>query len=119
VFLSRYWLKKIEKDDNGNRVQPRRRRVEMHNVKTRHFHNVLAKAGLWRIRFHDLRRTHATLLLMHEESPAYVKDKLGDSVIKMTEASMVIGFRANHKAFNRVLGFNSAVSQAPRAVAAN
>jgi integrase len=49
----------------------------MHNVKNRHFHPVLSAAGLRRIRFHDLRHTYATLLLMQGESPAYVRDQLG------------------------------------------
>jgi integrase len=56
----------------------------MHNVTNRVFHECLAKAGLRRIWFHDLRHTHATLLLMQGESPVYVKDQLGHSSIKMT-----------------------------------
>jgi integrase len=36
------------------------------------------------LRFHDLRHTYATLLLMHGESPAYVSKQLGHSSIKIT-----------------------------------
>ncbi|MEE8586082.1 MAG: hypothetical protein V3T83_14660 [Acidobacteriota bacterium] len=34
----------------------------MHSLRKRHFYRCLGKAGLRRIRFHDLRRTFATLL---------------------------------------------------------
>jgi integrase len=77
VFLSAGKREKEGKHSEG-------RRVEMHNVKHRHFHKCLAKAGLRRIRFHDLRHTYATLLLMQGESLVYVKDQLGHSSIKMT-----------------------------------
>ena len=60
----------------------------MHNVKTRHFVKCLVKAGLHQIRFHDLRHTYATLLLMQGESPAYVKEQLGHSSIKMTSVAI-------------------------------
>jgi hypothetical protein len=58
--------------------------LEMHNVKNRFFHKCLEKAGLRRIRFHDLRHTFASLLIQNGESLAYVKDQLGHSSIKMT-----------------------------------
>ena len=45
---------------------------------------LLAKAGLRRIRFHDLRHTFASLLIQAGESLAYVKDQLGHSSIKIT-----------------------------------
>ena len=57
---------------------------DMQNVKNRHFHKCLEKAGLRRIRFHDLRHTFASLLLTNGESLTYVKDQLGHSSIKMT-----------------------------------
>ncbi len=58
--------------------------IDMHNLKNRHFYKCLEKAGLRRIRFHDLRHTFATLLLQNGESLAYVKDQLGHSSIRMT-----------------------------------
>ena len=95
-------------------------RIDMHNVKTRHFHNCLAKAGLRRIPFHDLRHTYATLLLMQGESPAYVKDQLGHSSIKMTVdiyGHWIPG--ANRQAVNRLPGLNNVIAQAAHAIAAD
>jgi integrase len=58
--------------------------LEYYNLKHRHFEKCLEKAGLRRIRFHDLRHTFASLLIQNGESLAYVKDQLGHSSIKMT-----------------------------------
>ncbi len=41
-------------------------------------------AELRRIRFHDLRHTFASLHLQNGESPAYVRDQMGHSSIKVT-----------------------------------
>ncbi len=63
----------------------------------------LEKAGLRRIRFHDLRHTFATLLLQNGESLAYVKDQLGHSSIRMTVdvyGHLVPG--ANRQAVNKL-----------------
>jgi Phage integrase family len=48
------------------------------------FHKIFAKAGLRRIRFHDLRHTFASRLLQNGESPAYVKEQMGHHSIKVT-----------------------------------
>ncbi len=98
------WLKKgrneipdwIFSNRNGNPV-------DMKNVKTSHFHRGLEKAGIRRIRSHDLRHTFATLLLQNGESLAYVKDQLGHSTIRMTVdvyGHLVPG--ANRQAVNRL-----------------
>lgn len=42
------------------------------------------KAGVPRIRIHDLRHTHATLMLQAGEHPKIVQDRLGHSSIQMT-----------------------------------
>ena len=57
---------------------------DVQNLKNRHFYRCLEKAGLRRIRFHDLRHTFASLLLTNGESLTYVKDQLGHSSISMT-----------------------------------
>ena len=90
---------------NGNRI-------DMHNVKERHFHRCLAAAGLRRIRFHDLRHTYATLLLMQGESPVYVKEQLGHSSITLTVDTYghwIPG--ANRQAVNRLPGLHTAQSE--------
>lgn len=48
------------------------------------FHKSLHRAGLPRIRFHDLRHSCATLLLIQGVSPRVVMDVLGHSEIAMT-----------------------------------
>ncbi len=76
---------------------------DMQNIKNRHFHKCLEKAGLRRIRFHDLRHTFASLLIQNNESLTYVKEQLGHSSIKMTVdvyGHLVPG--ANRQAVNRL-----------------
>ena len=51
---------------------------------TRHFHAALEKAGLERMRFHDLRHTAATLLLKENVHPKVVQEMLGHSSISLT-----------------------------------
>jgi integrase len=57
---------------------------DMHNLKHRHFFKALDRAGIRRIRFHDLRHTFASLLIANGESLAYVRDQLGHSSIALT-----------------------------------
>jgi integrase len=76
---------------------------DMKNLKDRHFHKCLKKAGLRRIRFHDLRHTFASLLIQNGEPLAYIKDQLGHSSIKMTVdvyGHLVPG--SNRQAVNRL-----------------
>ncbi|GAF14889.1 integrase [Bacillus sp. JCM 19046] len=49
-----------------------------------HFDQVAKKAGLNKIRIHDLRHSHATLLLRMGVNPKIVSERLGHSSIKMT-----------------------------------
>lgn len=48
------------------------------------FHGALAEAGIRRVRFHDLRHSCATLLLVQGVSPRVVMDVLGHSEIALT-----------------------------------
>ena len=57
--------------------------LEPRNV-TRDFQRILAKAGLPRIRLHDLRHGCATLLLAQGVQPRVVMDILGHSTISVT-----------------------------------
>ena len=61
----------------GNHLDP-------DHLRKRCFYKCLEKAGLRRIRFHDLRHTFASLLLAQGESLAYVRDQLGHSSIQTT-----------------------------------
>ena len=54
------------------------------NLRERSFFPLLARAGLPRIRFHDLRHSCATLLLSEGVHPKIVSDLLGHSQIGIT-----------------------------------
>ena len=60
------------------------RQLEHNNFRRRVFEPLLTKAGLRRIRFHDLRHTFASLLLQQGESPQYVKEQMGHHSIQVT-----------------------------------
>lgn len=49
-----------------------------------HFDLLVARSGLPRIRFHDLRHTHATLMLTNGVSAKAVSERLGHSTIALT-----------------------------------
>jgi integrase len=51
---------------------------------TRKLERILARAGLPRIRFHDLRHTCATLLLVKGVHPKFVQELLGHATISIT-----------------------------------
>lgn len=51
---------------------------------TKRFQRLLEKAGLPQARFHDLRHTHASLLLAKGVHPKVVQERLGHSSITMT-----------------------------------
>jgi integrase len=54
------------------------------NITYRYFRPLLTKAELPRIRLYDLRHTCATLLLIAEENPKVVSERLGHSTIVLT-----------------------------------
>lgn len=49
-----------------------------------YFRRLIKRAGLPQIRFHDIRHTHATLLLQQGVHPKIVQERLGHSSITMT-----------------------------------
>ncbi len=105
VFLSCGRRRKGQQRDEGQQL-------EMRNLKDRSFYTSLSKAGLRRIRFHDLRHTFASLLIQNGESLAYVKDQLGHSSIKMTVdvyGHLVPG--ANRAAVNRLPAVGNSAGQ--------
>ncbi len=58
--------------------------LQSRNVTRRSFEPLLAKAGLPRIRFHDLRHTFATTMLTQGVHPKVVQEMLGHSKIVVT-----------------------------------
>ena len=48
------------------------------------FNKVIRRAGLLHIRLHDLRHTHASLLLQADVHPKVVQERLGHSSIRVT-----------------------------------
>jgi integrase len=54
------------------------------NLLRRSFHPLLEKAGLPRLRFHDLRHSTASLLLAQNVHPKIVQELLGHSKISVT-----------------------------------
>jgi integrase len=54
------------------------------NLTYRYFRPILAAAELPQIRLYDLRHSHATLLLIADEHPKTVSERLGHSTIKLT-----------------------------------
>jgi integrase len=54
------------------------------NLTYRYFQPILEAAKLPRIRLYDLRHSCATLLLMAEENPKVVSERLGHSTIVLT-----------------------------------
>jgi integrase len=54
------------------------------NLYHRYFLPVLAKAGIRKIRLHDLRHTFGSLLIQNGASIVYVKEQMGHSSIQVT-----------------------------------
>jgi len=63
------------------------------NLLNRGFYPALRRAGIKRIRFHDLRHSYASLLIENGEHPKYIQAMLGHSSIKTTMD--VYGHRMN------------------------
>lgn len=60
------------------------RRIDGTNLRKRVFWKALEKAGLRRVRLHDLRHSFATFLIQQGESLAYVRDQMGHHSIQVT-----------------------------------
>lgn len=56
----------------------------MHTHLSQWFNKLVKKSGLPTIRFHDLRHTHATLLLQAGVNPKVVSERLGHAGITIT-----------------------------------
>ena len=58
--------------------------VHKRNLLRRWFYPLLKRAGLPKVRFHDLRHTHASLLLAEGVHPKVVQERLGHSQVSVT-----------------------------------
>jgi integrase len=58
--------------------------LEPRNVVRREFEPALRRAGLRRIRFHDLRHTFASLLIAQGEHPKLIAEQLGHASVQIT-----------------------------------
>jgi integrase len=58
--------------------------IDKNNLVRRHFEPAIRKAGLRKIRFHDLRHTYASLLIDQGEHPKYIQTQMGHSSINVT-----------------------------------
>ncbi|WP_225742922.1 site-specific integrase [Marinilactibacillus sp. Marseille-P9653] len=56
----------------------------MHRNVRRAMETICKKSGVKKIRFHDLRHTHATLLSQIEKNPRIVQERLGHADVRMT-----------------------------------
>jgi integrase len=54
------------------------------NLNRRVFHPLIKKAGVKKIKFHDLRHTFTSLLILQKQHPSYIQNQLGHSTIQMT-----------------------------------
>ncbi|MDU4598365.1 MAG: site-specific integrase, partial [Clostridium sporogenes] len=59
------------------------RPIDPHYI-SQHFPKMLKDYNLPKIRFHDLRHTHATLLLKLGTNPKVISDRLGHSTVSFT-----------------------------------
>ena len=58
--------------------------LDPENLIKREFHSALDRAGLRRIRFHDLRHTYASLLISQGENVKFIQSQLGHASAKTT-----------------------------------
>jgi len=79
--------------------------LDPNNLVKRYFYRCLEKAGLRRVRFHDLRHSFASIHIKYGESIAWIRDQLGHHSIQVTVdfyGHLVPG--SNRSAADRLLG---------------
>jgi integrase len=89
------------------------------NFRWRIWYKLLEKAGLRRIRIHDLRHTFASLLIQNGESLVYVKEQMGHYSIQLTVDTyghLIPG--GNTAAVDRLDGLEQATFRTPDATEA-
>lgn len=58
--------------------------IDYHNIERREFHPALERAGLRKIRWHDLRHTFVALLVANGEYPTKIQELMGHADIGTT-----------------------------------
>ncbi len=58
--------------------------IDKNNIIRRRFEPALRRAGLRRLRFHDLKHTYASLLIAEGEHPKYIQSQMEHSSINVT-----------------------------------
>ena len=58
--------------------------MDANNLVKRKFHAALRRAGLRKIRFHDLRHTYASVLIAQGENLKFIQQQLGHSSAQVT-----------------------------------
>lgn len=86
------WLDSSLRDKGSGLVFPNKWGgvQNMSNVRENVLVPALARAGLPRLRFHDLRHTYAAILIANGESLKYVQEMMGHSSIKITADTYAI-----------------------------
>jgi integrase len=64
-------------------LSPQGCRLDERNLETA-WAGCLARSGIRKVRFHDLRHTFASLLIQHGAHPKYIQEQLGHSSIQVT-----------------------------------
>ena len=64
-------------------LSPQGCRLDERNLETA-WADCLKRAGIRKVRFHDLRHTFASLLIQHGAHPKYIQEQLGHSSIQVT-----------------------------------
>jgi integrase len=94
--------------------QPNGKPLHAHNVARRDFRRVLTRAGLPRVRFHDLRHLCATLLLSQGVHPKVAQELLGHSTVSVTldtysHVAPALAVKATRTLETRLLGSKAPV----------
>lgn len=82
--IERAQLGEAYHDEGWIFCRPDGRRYSMNSITGKQFNRLLEKAGVPKIRFHDLRHTHASWMLLNGEHPKVVQGRLGHSSITVT-----------------------------------
>ena len=58
--------------------------IDANNLVKRSFEGALRRAGVRKIRFHDLRHSYASLMIFQGEHPKYIQSQMGHASVSVT-----------------------------------